>query len=153
MQSYGPAVLRASVGAVFIAHGAQKLFGIWGGPGLNGTAAMLTALGLPYGQPLAILLAVVEFGGGILLVLGGLTRWVTLALAVDMVVAIWKVHYRNGFFLTDEAGRGGGAEYAIVLLAALLCLLLVGPGALSIDQSRSQSSEAAARNRARARKM
>ena len=153
MQSYGPTVLRVSVGAVFIAHGAQKLFGLWGGPGLDGTTAMLTALGLPYTQPLAVLLAVAEFGGGILLVLGGLTRWVTLALAIDMAVAIWKVHYRNGFFLSDQASRGGGAEYALVLLAALVCLMLAGPGALSIDHSRSQSSEAAARGRARARKM
>ena len=153
MLSYGPTVLRASVGAVFIAHGAQKLFGLWGGPGLNGTTAMLTGLGLPYAQPLAVVLAAVEFGGGILLVLGGLTRWVTVALAVDMAVAIWKVHYRNGFFLSDQASRGGGVEYAMVLLAVLVCLMLVGPGALSIDHSRSQSSEAAARNRARARKM
>jgi len=153
MQSYGPVVLRVSVGAVFIAHGAQKLFGLWGGPGLNGTTAMLTSLGLPYAQPLAILLAVVELGGGILLALGGLTRWVALALAIDMAVAIWKVHFRNGFFLSEHAARGGGAEYAMVLLAALVCLMLVGPGALSIDHWRNQSSEAAARGRARARKM
>jgi putative oxidoreductase len=153
MQSYGPAVLRACVGAVFIAHGAQKLFGMWGGPGLNGTTAMLASLGLPYPYPLALLLAVTEFGGGILLVLGGLTRWIALALAVDMAVAIWKVHYANGFFLTDQAGRGGGFEFAMVLLGALVCLILSGPGALSIEQWRSQSAEAAARNRARARKV
>ena len=153
MYSYGPTLLRVCVGAVFIAHGAQKLFGIWGGPGLDGTAAMLTGLGLPYPQPLAIVLAVVEFGGGILLALGGLTRWAALALAIDMAVAIWKVHYRNGFFLSDHPGRGGGAEYAMVLLAALVCLAMIGPGAWSVDHSRSQSFEAAARNRARARKM
>jgi putative oxidoreductase len=153
MQSYGPTVLRACVGAVFIAHGAQKLFGMWGGPGLTGTTAMLTSLGFPYPYPLAILLAVVEFGGGILLVLGGLTRWVTLALAVNMGVAIWKVHYANGFFLTDQPGRGGGFEFAMVLLGALVCLMLTGAGALSIEQRRSQSAEAAARNRARVRKV
>lgn len=153
MQSYGPAILRACVGAVFIAHGAQKLFGIWGGPGLSGTTAMLTGLGLPYPYPLAILLAGVEFGGGVLLALGALTRWIALALAVDMAVAVWKVHARNGFFLSDHAARGGGIEYALVLLAALICLMLIGPGALSIDHSRTQSFEAAARGRARARKM
>src|SRR5689334_23984023 len=113
MYSYGPAILRVSVGAVFIAHGAQKLFGMWGGPGLHGTTAMLTALGLPYASPLAMLLAGTEFAGGLLLVLGGLTRSVALALAIDMAVAIWKVHSRNGFFLSDQAGRGGGAEYAM----------------------------------------
>jgi putative oxidoreductase len=153
MQSYGPAVLRVCVGAVFIAHGAQKLFGMWGGPGLNGTAAMLTALGLPYPYPLAVLLAVTEFGGGLLLALGGLTRWVALALAIDMAVAIWKVHYGNGFFLTDQAARGGGYEYAMVLLGALICLTLTGPGGLSIEHRRNQSAEAAARGRARARKV
>jgi putative oxidoreductase len=129
MQSYGLTVLRVCVGAVFVAHGAQKAFGIWGGPGLNGTTEMLTALGLPYPYPLAVLLAAVEFGGGILLVLGGLTRWVSLALAVDMAVAIWKVHYPNGFFLSDQASRGGGVEYTLVLLAALICLMAAGPGA------------------------
>ncbi|HET7696836.1 MAG TPA: DoxX family protein [Vicinamibacterales bacterium] len=146
-------MLRVCVGAVFIAHGARKLFGIWGGPGLQGTAAMLTALGLPYPHPLAVLLAVAEFGGGILLVLGGLTRWAALALALDMAVAIWKVHAANGFFLADRAARGGGFEFAMVLLAALVCLALIGPGAWSVDHRRSQSFEAAARGRARARKM
>ena len=153
MYAFGPAVLRVTVGAVFIGHGAQKLFGSWGGPGVNGTTAMLAGLGLPYAHPLAILLGVVEFGGGILLALGGLTRWAALALAIDMGVAIWKVHARNGFFLADHPARGGGVEYAAVLLAALICLAMTGSGAWSVDQFRSQSYEAAARARARARKM
>jgi putative oxidoreductase len=153
MQSYGPAVLRLCVGAVFIAHGVQKLFGMWGGPGLDGTTAMLGSLGLPYPYPLAIVLAGTEFAGGILLVLGGLTRWAALALAIDMGVAIWKVHYGNGFFLTDQPGRGGGLEFAMVLLGALVCLMLTGAGAWSIEQRRNQSVEAAARNRARVRKV
>lgn len=153
MYSYGPTLLRASVGAVFIGHGAQKLFGMWGGPGLAGTTAMLTSLGLPYASWLALALAVTEFAGGILLVAGGLTRWAALALAADMAVAIWTVHFRNGFFLSDHASRGGGVEFALVLLAALLCLALIGPGALSVDHARRQSAEAAARGRARARKV
>jgi putative oxidoreductase len=153
MQSYGSVVLRMCVGAVFLGHGAQKLFGMWGGPGLDGTTGMLTALGVPYPYPMAVALAVTEFAGGILLVLGGLTRWAALALAVDMAVAIWKVHYPNGFFLSDQAARGGGIEYTMVLLGALICLMLTGPGGLSIDQWRSQSAEAAARGRARARKV
>ena len=152
MQSYGPVMLRLCVGAVFLAHGAQKLFGIWGGAGLDGTSGMLAGLGLPYPYPLAGLLAVVEFGGGILLILGGLTRWVALALAVDMTIAIWKAHYANGFFLS-ASGRGDGVEYTLVLLGALLCLVLTGAGALSVEQWRSQSAEAAARGRARARKV
>ena len=153
MQSYGPVALRVCVGAVFAAHGARKLFGMWGGPGLDGTSAMLAALGLPYPYPLAVLLAVTEFGGGLLLIVGGLARGVALALAVDMAVAIWKVHYGNGFFLSDGAARGGGYEYTLVLLGALVCLMLTGAGAASLDQRRSQSAEAAARGRARMRKV
>jgi len=152
MQSYGPVALRLCVGAVFVAHGAQKLLGMWGGPGLDGTSGMLVGLGLPYPYPLAVLLAIVEFGGGILLVLGWLVRWAALALAVDMAIAIWKVHYPNGFFLSGS-GRGDGIEYTLVLLGALLCLMLTGPGALSVELWRSQSAEAAARGRARARKV
>ena len=152
MQSYGPVMLRLCVGAVFVAHGLQKLLGLWGGPGLDGTAAMLAALGLPYPYPLGVVLAAVEAGGGLLLILGGLTRWAALALAIDMVVAIWKVHYVHGFFLGGQ-GRGDGIEFTLVLLGALLSLMLTGAGALSIEQWRSQSAEAAARGRARARKV
>lgn len=151
MQSYGPVMLRLCVGAVFVAHGLQKLLGMWGGPGLDGTAGMLTGLGLPYPYPLGVGLAAVETGGGILLILGGLTRSAALALAIDMAVAIWKVHYANGFFLNGQ--RGDGIEFTLVLLGALLSLMLTGAGALSIEQWRSQSAEAAARGRARARKV
>jgi putative oxidoreductase len=151
MRAYGATVLRLCVGAVFLGHGAQKLFGLWGGPGLDGTTAFFTTLGLPYPYPLALLVAVTEFGGGALLILGGLTRWVALALAIDMVVAIWKVHYTNGFFLNSP--RGQGFEFALVLLGALVCLMLTGPGALSWDEWRDSSAEAMRAGRARARKV
>jgi putative oxidoreductase len=151
MRPYGPAALRLCVGAVFLAHGAQKLFGAWGGPGLAGTAAFLAKLGLTQTYPLAILLAVTEFGGGALLVLGGLTRWVALALAIDMGVAIWKVHYLNGFF--TNAPHGPGVEFPLVLIGALMCLMLTGPGAFSVDEWRHSSAEAMRAGRARARKV
>lgn len=153
MRPYGPAVLRLCVGAVFVAHGAQKLIGVWGGPGLDGTSILLARLGLPspYPYPLAMLLAATELVGGGLLVLGGLTRWVSLALAIDMAVAIWKVHYPNGFFLTG--GHGQGMEFTLVLIGALLCLMMTGPGALSVDEWRHSSAEALRAGRARARKV
>jgi putative oxidoreductase len=145
MHPYGPAVLRLTIGAVFIAHGAQKLFGIWGGPGLTGTATFMGQLGLGPGFPLALLVGLVEFGGGLLLVAGALTMFAALALAIDMAVAIWKVHSSGGFFLPN------GYEYALVLLGALICLMLTGPGAFSIDAWRARSAEAEAYGRARLR--
>jgi putative oxidoreductase len=151
MRPYGPAALRLCVGAVFVAHGLQKLVAAWGGPGLSGTAALLTQLGLTPAYPLAIVLALTELIGGGLLVLGGLTRWVALALAIDMGVAVWKVHYLNGFFL--NGARGQGVEFALVLIGALLCLMLTGPGAFSVDEWRNSSAEAMRAGRARARKV
>src|SRR5207249_2045714 len=103
MRAFGLTALRLAVAAVFIAHGAQKLFGVWGGPGLNGTMAMVKGLGLPIPYPpaitaLGVLLGLSEFLGGVFLALGVVTRWAALALLVDMGVAVWKVHYPNGFF-------------------------------------------------------
>jgi putative oxidoreductase len=151
MKPYGPAALRLCVGAVFVAHGLQKLVAAWGGLGLSGTAALLTQLGLTPAYPLAIALALTELIGGGLLVLGGLTRWAALALAIDMGVAVWKIHYLNGFFLNGP--RGQGVEFALVLIGALLCLMLTGPGAFSVDEWRNSSAEAMRAGRARARKV
>jgi len=155
MRPFGLTALRLCLAAVFLAHGAQKLLGLWGGPGLAGTAKMVGSLGLPYPYPLAIVLALTECVGGILLIIGWLTPWVALALAVDMGVAIWKVHYPNGFFMNWSVapGDGHGIEFVLVLLGALVCLMLSGPGALSVDDWRSQTAEARARGRARARKV
>jgi putative oxidoreductase len=151
MRPYGPAALRLCVGAVFLAHGLQKLFGMWGGQGIEGTASMLASWGLNPAQPLAILAGVAELGGGALLIIGGLTRWVALALMVEVGVAVWKVNYLNGFYLTSSGGPG--VEYRLVLLGALLCLMLTGPGALSVDEWRNSSAEAMRAGRARARKV
>ena len=153
MYRYAPTLLRMALGAVFVAHGAQKLFAVWGGPGLGGTASYVGSLGLSPAYPLALLLAVTEFGGGLLLILGALVRWVSLALAIAMAIAIWKVHLANGFFLnwTNAPGRGHGIEYNVVLMAGLLALALTGAGALSFDERLARSAEAEAAGRARLR--
>jgi putative oxidoreductase len=153
MQPYGPAVLRLAVGSVFVAHGAQKLFGVWGGGGIAGTAAFLTQLGLTPAYPLAVLLGLVEIGGGIMLLLGALTLFAAFALSISMGVAVWKVHLVNGFFLNWNLvpGQGHGYEFNLVLLAALVSLMLTGPGVLSIDGRRARSAEARAYGRARIR--
>jgi putative oxidoreductase len=151
MSPYGPAALRLCVGTVFLAHGAQKLFGVWDGPGLDGTAAFLASHGLTPSYPLAVLTAVGQFAGGVLLILGGLTRWVALGLTLDMALAVWKLHHQNGFFAMSS--RGPGVEFYLVLGGALLCLALTGPGALSVDEWRNSSAEAQRAGRARARKV
>lgn len=145
MQPYGLVVLRLAVGAVFVAHGAQKLFGIWGGGGLSGTAAFFSQLGLAPAFPLAVVVAVVEFAGGLLLIAGALTFVAALVLAGDMAVALWKVHLASGFFLP------AGSEFAVTLIGALIALMLTGPGAFSIDGWRARSAEAEAYGRARLR--
>lgn len=155
MRPYGLTALRLCVGAVFAAHGAQKLFGAWGGPGLAGTTTMVAGLGLDPAYPLAILLAVTEFAGGLMLIAGGGTLWASLALAIDMAVAVWKVHYQNGFFMnwTQAPHQGHGMEYSLVLIGGLVALMLGGPGALSVDEWRHSIAEARARGRARSRKL
>jgi putative oxidoreductase len=145
MQPYGPAVLRLVIGAIFVAHGAQKLFGIWGGGGIEGTTAFFTQLGLGPAMPLAILVGTVEFVGGLMLVGGALTSVACLALTIEMLVATFKVHLAGGFFLP------AGYEFNLALIGALVSLMLTGPGALSIDGQRARSAEAEAAGRARLR--
>lgn len=153
MQPYGPAVLRLSIGLVFVAHGAQKLFGVWGGGGPSGTAAFFAQLGLTPALPLALLVGLLELGGGILLIAGAFTAAAALALAVSMSVATWKVHLANGFFLNwaIAPGRGHGIEFSLALIGALVALALTGPGAFSVDARRARSAEARAYGRARLR--
>jgi putative oxidoreductase len=153
MESYGPAILRVMVGIMFVAHGMQKLFGLLGGGGLSGTAGYFESLGLSPGFPLAVLVGLTEFGGGLLLMAGAFTRHVSVALIIAMLGAIWKVHLANGFFMNwaITPGRGHGVEYNLVIIAALLCLALGGPGAFSVDHTRLRSAEAHAAGRARLR--
>jgi putative oxidoreductase len=145
VQPYGPAVLRLVVGLVFVAHGAQKLFGVWGGEGLPGTAAWFAQLGLEPSYPLAVVAATVEFGGGLLLIFGAYTVFAAVALIIQMLVAIWTVHLAHGFFLPQ------GYEFNLTLIGALTCLALTGPGALSVDVRRASHAAAAAAGRARLR--
>jgi len=155
MRPYGAAALRVCVGAVFLVHGAQKRFGLLGGPGLSGTASQLASLGLPSTMALAVALGVVEFGGGVLLILGSMTFWASLALLADVALIVWKLHYPHGLTLKGGLlpGAGPSAELHLIVIGALVCLMLGGPGAWSIDERRSQNLEAQARGRARIRKV
>jgi putative oxidoreductase len=153
MQGFGPMVLRLAVGAIFAAHGAQKLFGIWGGGGPSGTAAFFNQLGLTPAYPLAIFVGLVELLGGLVLIAGAFTAIVSAVLMLDMLVAVWKVHLPYGFFLnwTSAPGQGHGYEFNLVLIAALVALMLMGAGSLSVDEWRLRSSESLALGRARLR--
>ena len=121
--------LRVGAGTIFAAHGAQKLFGWFGGYRLEGTAGCMASIGLEPGYPMALLAASAEFFGGFLLVVGLLVRPAALVLAVTMLVAIFTVHFANGFFLSNN-----GHEFGLALLAVSVALLVRGAGSLSIDQ-------------------
>ena len=121
-------MLRVTVGATLAAHGAQKLFGWFGGLGLEGTARGLEHLGYFPGRRHALMAGLVETGGGLLLALGLLTPLAAALVASVMIVAGLTAHARQGFFITS-----GGFEYTLVLGVAGLTLAFTGPGALSLD--------------------
>lgn len=125
---YAALALRVPVGLILSAHGAQKLFGWFGGNGLQGTAQWLASIGLEPGLPMALLAGGAEFFGGLALILGLLTRPAALVSAITMLVAIFSVHIANGLFLAN-----GGYEFALSLLAATVALTLQGAGRLSLD--------------------
>ena len=149
MRDLGLLVLRLFVGSIFVIHGYPKIFGGPGkaeklhpkvrqhlGPGFE--AAMergsiaafrgnVERTGVPLPGVMAWAAALAEFAGGLLLVVGWLTRPAALALCGNMVVAVTRVHWKNGL-----VGQGG-YEFALSLLGSLLTLLLAGPGAISID--------------------
>lgn len=158
MNGLGLVALRLALAAVFVAHGANKLFGLWAGPGigvggLDLTAQFFAAVSLNPAFPLAVLVGIVETLGGALLAVGWFTRLVAPALTIVMGVAIWKVHAVNGFFLnwTGAADRGQGYEYSVVLIGALLCLTLTGAGDWSIDGQREATKASRQAGRARLR--
>ncbi len=127
-QGWGLLALRVPVGIIFLAHGAQKLFGWFGGYGLEGTGGFFATLGLEPGYVLALLAGSAEFFGGLALVIGFLVRPAAAALAFTMLVAIFAVHFEGGLFLSNN-----GYEFALALLAASLALLFSGAGRMSVD--------------------
>jgi len=120
--------LRMPVGIIFAAHGAQKLFGWFGGYGLEGTGQYMESIGLTPGVWMAGAAGAAEFFGGLLLIAGLLTRSAALMLAVTMVVAIVTAHLSNGLFMSNN-----GYEFALTMLAASVSLLVSGAGRLSVD--------------------
>jgi putative oxidoreductase len=129
----GRLLLRLVVGGLFVGHGTQKLFGWFGGNGLDATAQGFEQLGLRPGRQNAIAAGSAEAGGGALLALGLQTPLAASVLVATMLTAIHRVHGSKGPWLTN-----GGYEYNIVLIAAALALVDAGPGALSLDGARGR---------------
>lgn len=121
-------IVRVVIGLLFVGHGAQKLFGLFGGYGLSGTSGSFGSLGLRPAKLWTVLAGLSEFGGGALLALGLLNPVGPVAIIAAMLVAIAKVHWSKGLWLSN-----GGAEYNIVLIAASLAVGLVGSGSFSLD--------------------
>ncbi|GHA30300.1 DoxX family protein [Oceanisphaera arctica] len=126
---YAALVLRVPVGLILAAHGAQKLFGWFGGYGLEGTGQWLASIGLEPGYLMALLAGGAEFFGGLALVLGLLTRPAALVSAFTMLVAIFAVHIGNGLFMSNN-----GYEYALALFAVTLALAVQGAGRFALDK-------------------
>jgi putative oxidoreductase len=124
------AVIRLALGWIFIVYGAQKLFGSFGGPGIDPTARFMASLGLKPGTFMAYLSGVIEFGGGIAMLLGVATRLAGLALIGDMVMAMIKVTAEQGLHPYTNA-PGYGLNVALIALA--LVMFLLGAGRYSID--------------------
>jgi putative oxidoreductase len=129
-----PLVLRVGTGLALMPHGAQKLFGLFGGYGLQGTGQWMDSIGLHPGVLMAGLAGSAEFFGGIALVLGLLTRPAAAVTAFTMLIAIFSVHIGNGFFMANN-----GFEYAYVLLVVTLSLMVSGGGQYSVDSKLFQS--------------
>ncbi len=124
-----PVALRLPVAIIVMAHGAQKLFGWFGGYGLEGTGQWMASIGLEPGYLMALGAGSAEFFGGLALLIGLLTRPAALALAFTMVVAIVTVHIDNGLFMSNN-----GYEFGLALLAASVSLVFSGGGRFSADQ-------------------
>lgn len=125
--SFVTCLLRIILGIIFFAHGAQKVTGWFGGPGLTAAADMFQKnAGIPY--PLFLLSAFTEFLGGLFVMIGLFTRIFSAGLFINMAVAVLHVHLLKGLFAIN-----GGFEYPLTLLVISLCIFVMGPGKYSID--------------------
>jgi putative oxidoreductase len=127
---YAALILRVPVGLILAAHGAQKLFGWFGGYGLEGTGQWMASIGLEPGYLMALMSGSAEFFGGLALALGLLTRPAALVTAFTMLIAIFSVHISNGLFMSNN-----GYEYALTLLVVTLALTVQGAGRFALDNA------------------
>ena len=129
VSEFAEPILRIGLGAILIPHGCQKLFGMFGGMGLSGNAALFDRIGYSPGMFWGTLVGLTELVGGILLILGLLTRFAAAAVLIFMIVAV-KFTSAKGFFWTN-----GGFEFALLIGICALFFLIRGGGYLSLDRS------------------
>jgi putative oxidoreductase len=128
MIDLGLLILRLVLGFTFMGHGSQKLFGWFGGGGLQGTFGMTNRMGMRPQWFWAVMAALSEFGGGLLTVLGLLTPLGSLGIIAAMLMAIVQVHWSKGFWNSK-----GGIEFPLINLTSALALGFTGPGRFSLD--------------------
>lgn len=128
MLSFGLLIIRLVVGLALAAHGAQKLFGWFGGYGLKGTGGWMESIGIKPGYTMALLAGLAEFGGGLLFAAGLFIEIGAVLIAGTMLVAIVKVHLQNGFWVTSN-----GYEFNLILIAVVIGVALTGAGDYSLD--------------------
>lgn len=124
----GFSLLRAVAGIVFAAHGAQKLFGLFGGYGLEGTGQYMESIGLHPGFVMALIAGSIEFLGGLSLIIGLLSRVAAIGLTILSAVALFSVHISHGFFMS-----AGGFEYIMTLMVISIAVIIEGSGKWSLD--------------------
>lgn len=132
--SWSHLVVRLVLGIIFFAHGAQKVFGWFGGPGLSQTIAGFRQMGIP--PAATVVAACIECFGGLAMIVGFLARPAAVGLIVVMLVAISKVHVSHGLFINwmMTPGKGHGYEMNLALIAMALSILIGGAGLLSVDR-------------------
>lgn len=123
VRDFAPTVLRVVTGVIFAVHGWMKV------GSFEGVTGMVASLGFPLPAFFAFLLIAAELGGGIMLITGFLTRWAAKSLVIVSLVALFGVHFANGFFVNE-----GGYEFILLLLAACVSLVLSGAGKWSLDR-------------------
>ncbi|MCD9021528.1 DoxX family protein [Cohnella silvisoli] len=128
MMAFGLLIIRVVIGLLFVGHGAQKLFGVFGGYGPKGTGGFMESIGLKPGVAMAILAGLMELVGGALFTIGFLTPLAAILIALTMLGAIVKVHAPNGLWSTAN-----GYEYPLVLLVVVIGVAFIGAGDYSID--------------------
>jgi len=128
MVALGLLILRVVIGLIVAGHGFQKLFGWWGGPGINGWVGAMNRMRIRPPVAWAWISTLAEVFGGLGLAVGLLTPLPSLAIAGSMLVAIALVHWPKGFWTSK-----GGYEFNLSILGAIAAIALIGPGAYSLD--------------------